>query len=339
LIQDASGNSYGTTYQGGAFDVGTVFKLDNAGNETILHEFAGTPDGAKPFGGLVRDRGGNLYGTTAEGGTFNSGTVFKVDNSGNEVVLYSFKGAPDGYKPMAGLLRDAAGSLYGTTQNGGLSNLGAIFKFDNAGNETILYSFAGGTDGQQPLAGLIRDAAGAFYGTTEFGGNHGFGTVFKLDSTNHETVLYSFAGPPTDGESCTAPLIRDSGGNLYGTTSAGGKGFGTVFRLGKTNRERVLYKFAGGADGNQPYAGVIRDAAGNLYGTTYNGGDANLGVVFKVSSTGTETVLHTFSGGLTDGANPYAPVLLNSAGILFGTTSQGASSYGCCKGVAFQITP
>jgi uncharacterized repeat protein (TIGR03803 family) len=342
LIQDVAGNFYGTTNEGGTFGDGTVFKLDSAGKETVLHNFTvGSGDGSRPYGGLVRDGKGNLYGTTSEGGASNAGTVFKVDKTGNETVLYSFKGAPDGSKPLASLVRDTAGNLYGTTQYGGTSNSGTIFKLDNILHETILHSFAGGADGSQPYAGLIRDANGNFYGTTSGGGAHGFGTVFKLNSTNKATILHSFAGPPTDGEFSTAPLIRDSAGNLYGTTSAGGSGYGTVFKVDKTNKETVLHSFTGLADGNQPLAGLVRDAAGNLYGTTNRGGNnTDQGVVFKLDSTGTESVLHAFSGGMTDGAYPYAPVLLNSAGRLYGTTTQGADvQYGCCKGSVFQVTP
>jgi uncharacterized repeat protein (TIGR03803 family) len=178
--------------------------------------------------------------------------VFRVDAAGNESVLYSFRGTPDGFSPVAGLVRDTAGNLYGTTLYGGVFGLGTVFKLDNANNEAILYSFAGGADGQQPYAGLIRDAAGNLYGTTFLGGAHGFGTVFKLNSTNQETILYSFAGAPIDGGFSTAPLIRDSVGNLYGTTSAGGLGYGTVFKLSKTNKERVLTNLREGQMDHSP---------------------------------------------------------------------------------------
>src|SRR5439155_2369757 len=175
---------------------------------------------------LIRDSAGNLYGTTCCGGTFNYGIVFKVDTSGNETGLYSFTGGADGASPLyVALLRDGAGNLYGTTQNGGDTSCdppygcGTVFKLDSAGNETVLYSFVGGTDGQYPLAGVIRDASGNFYGTTSRGGSAGAGTVFKLNPrTGKETVLYTFQSGPTDGDAPYAGLVMDSTGNLYGTT-------------------------------------------------------------------------------------------------------------------------
>jgi uncharacterized repeat protein (TIGR03803 family) len=337
LIQDTAGNFYGTTTVGGANDEGgqpgsgTVFKLDpTTGQETVLYNFCSgnCSDGYWPLGGVIQDAAGNLYGTTASGGANGGGTVFKVDGSG-ETVLYSFCSGfncPDGAAPEAGLVRDAAGNLYGTTSQGGGSNppVGTVFKVDGSG-ETVLYSFCPSnnypscTDGDTPYAGLIEDAAGNLYGTTMAGGNsnsncrdpNGFdtcGTMFKLDSTGRETVLYSFcsAAKCTDGANPDAGLIQDAAGNLYGTTEYGGvNGYGTIFKVDNTGQETVLYSFCsvGGAnctDGHAPVAGLIQDAAGNLYGTTPLGG-ANTaanggyggGTVFKLALLMTPTVTVT----------------------------------------------
>ncbi|MGO8794836.1 MAG: choice-of-anchor tandem repeat GloVer-containing protein [Candidatus Sulfotelmatobacter sp.] len=315
LIEDSAGNLYGTTLNGGAYSVvgGTVFKIDSAGQETVLYSFCASSclDGQAPEAGLVRDAAGNLYGTTGGGGTHSDGTVFKVDTTGKETVLYNFcstggTSCTDGNFPFAGLIEDAAGNLYGTTERGGANNKGTVFKVDAAGTETVLYSFCsvGGTsctDGYSPEAGVIEDAEGNLYGTTLLGGantsiNFGFdsGTVFKLDTTGKETVLYSFCSVGgancTDGFGPAAGLIQDAAGNLYGTTGSGGAGGdGTVFELNTTGQETVLYSFctaANCADGWSPDAGVIQDASGNLYGTTANGGATYNGIVFKLAVAG-----------------------------------------------------
>ena len=174
--------------------------------------------------GLVRDAAGNFYGTTSEGGSYGSGTVFKLDTGGNESILYSFTGGADGSLPTAALTLDPAGNLYGTTYFGGSYGDGVVFKFDVAGNETVLYSFKGGADGANPWAKVIRDPVGNLYGTTTYGGTvgePGAGTVFKLDAAGNETVLHRFGGRP-DGSDIRSGVLRDSAGNLYGTAYGGG---------------------------------------------------------------------------------------------------------------------
>jgi len=236
LVRDTAGNLYGTTQYGGTNGgFGTVFKLDPKGKLTLLHSFAGTPDGEDPYAGLLRDKAGNLYGTTLYGGTNGGfGTVFKLDAKGKLTLLHSFAGTPDGEDPQAGLLRDAAGNLYGTTQYGGTNGgYGTVFKLNAKGKLTLLHSFAGMPDGQNPYGRLIRDPAGNFYGTTFYGGTSGYGSVFKLDTAGKLTVLHSFNFSP-DGGHPIAGLILDKAGNLYGTASAGGDptcGCGTVFKV------------------------------------------------------------------------------------------------------------
>jgi len=246
-------------------------------------------------------------------------------------VLHEFKGYPtDGANPFQEhLIGDSAGNLYGTTASGGASaSQGVLFKLGSTG-ETVLYNFTG-PDGKYPYAGVIRDSAGNLYGTTYSGGASGYGVVFKLDTTGTESVLYSFTGG-ADGASPYAALLQDSAGNLYGTATGGGiggcipNGCGVVFKLDTTGTETVLYSFTGGTDGGYPGAGLIQDAAGNLYSTTFDGGASGAGVVFKLDTTGTETVLYSFTRG-ADGGGPKAGLIRDSAGNLYGTTEFGGAS-------------
>jgi uncharacterized repeat protein (TIGR03803 family) len=297
-----------------------------AATETVLHNFAAPlPQGANPLAGVIRDNAGNLYGTAGHGGTANSGVVYKVNTSGQVIVLYSFTGGADGAYPTAGVIADSSGNLYGTTQSSE-GGVGVVFKLDTTGTETVLYTFTGGADGGEPDAGLVRDSAGNLYGTTFLGGNAprgGKGVVFKLDTAGNETVLHSFGG--SDGSYPYAGVILDADGNLYGTTYRGGaKGFGTVYKVNTAGNESVLYSFSGGTDGGSPYAGVIRDSAGNLYGTASQGGASNLGVVYKVDATGHETVLHSFHG--PDGSGVTTGVIRDPSGRLYGTTPYGGAS-------------
>jgi uncharacterized repeat protein (TIGR03803 family) len=358
LRLDPAGNLYGTTLLGGTHPCsagqgcGVVFKLDTTGKETVLFNFNGGASGARPSAGLIRDSQGNLYGTTGVGGDRCCGTVFKLDTAGTYTVLYSFKRHPDASGPLAPLLRDAAGNLYGTTGLGGLYDSGAVFKVDTTGKETVLYSFTGGSDGNWPLAGLIRDASGNLYGTTDLGGNFegkcasGCGVVFKVDPTGTETVLYSFTWG-ADGAQPGASLLRDKAGNLYGTAAFGGDltcyapyGCGVIFKVDVAGKETVLYAFKGSpSDGKEPHPGVIRDPAGNFYGTTYRDGAYGFGTVFKLGANGVETVLHSFTGG-ADGASPNASLIRDAAGNLYGTTvggGTGCPGEGC--GVVFKVTP
>src|ERR1035438_8071215 len=246
---------------------------------SVPHSFTGPPDGGIPYAGVVWDAQGNLYGTTSGGGASAYGTVFKLDTTGNETVLYSFTGTgTDGLDPQGNLMRDAKGNLYGTTVQGGVGctaedGCGTVFKLDTAGKETVLHDFTGSPDGSSSFSGLVRDTQGNLYGTTAAGGDNacknGCGIVFKLDATDHETVLYSFTGG-TDGGSPQGNLVRDAQGNLYGTSGGGASGYGTVFKLDASGKETVLYGFTGATkgDGAYPSGSLVRDAQGNLYGTT-----------------------------------------------------------------------
>jgi uncharacterized repeat protein (TIGR03803 family) len=289
LLRDTSGNLYGVTDQGGAFGYGTVFEVDAAGTETVIYSFAGSPDGAYPMGRLIRDTEGNFYGITNEGGASNFGTVFKLDVGGTEGVLYSFAGSPDGAYPMEGVIRDTEGNFYGTTQQGGSSNFGTVFKLSTSGAETVLHAFTRVEgDGGYPNGPLVRDSKGNLYDTTQDGGGYSNGTVFKLSKAGKETVLYAFVRR-SGGTNPIAGLVRDSKGYAYGTTEYGGVlNNGTVFKLSKTGKEAVLHSFKG-TDGAYPYAVLVRDSKGNFYGTSSEGGNSSCnapygcGVVFRVT--------------------------------------------------------
>jgi uncharacterized repeat protein (TIGR03803 family) len=275
LLLDNAGNLYGTTLGGGVgngepcgqFGCGIVFKLAPDGSETILHSFGSGSDGYSPWGALIADAAGNLFGTTQFGGAHNHGTVFEVTPDGTETVLYSFTGGSDGNLPHAGLVADSAGNLYGTTEGGGANGDGTVFKLAPDGAETVLHSFMGGSDGQAPVAEMIKDEAGNLYGTTYEGAGCCSGTAFKLAPDGTKTLLLAFGG--SEGYEPVAPLLRDAAGNFYSITASGGTyGFGTVFKLKSNGVVNVLHAFRGRLDGGEPLAGLAADAAGNLYGTT-----------------------------------------------------------------------
>jgi len=290
LVMDGSGNLYGATGQGGSGSggEGTVFELVPSGSgtwtESVLHTFTGGSDGAHPFSGPVEDNAGNLYGTTNRGGASDDGTIYKIDSSGNETVLYSFGGSPDGAYPYGALIMDSSGNLYGTTGEGGTSNLGAVFEFSTAGQLTVLHSFTGGEQGAYPNGALLFDSSGNLYGTTNEGGLGNHGTVFKIDSSNNFSVLYEFHGEK-NGFSPESALVTDGQGNFYGTSNEGGDADkdGTIFKLTAAGVESILYEFPAGGAGAYPYSGVVMDASGNLYGATINGGHTNSGVVYKLT--------------------------------------------------------
>jgi len=243
-------------------------------------------------------------------------------------LLHAFD-VTDGATPVASLIRDSAGNLYGTTNAGGTAGEGTVFKLGKAGALTVLHNFSG-PDGSEPQPSVLRDAAGNLYGTTAFGGTAGLGTVYKIDASGVQTVLYSFTGG-TDGEYPLGNLIRDKSGNLYSTTSAYPAGTGgTVFKLDTTGTLTTLHTFAG-ADGVVPTGNLVRNAAGNLYGTCSLGG-AGGGTVWKLNKAGTLTVLHSFDG--TDGNDPSGGLIADAAGNLYGTATDGGSDNG---GTVFRV--
>jgi len=263
--------------------------------------------------------------------------VFGIAQAQTFSVFHNFSGgAGDGANPLNGLVADKAGNIYGTGNQGGTSGSGAVFKITAAGQETVLYSFKGGSDGANPEGVLILDKVGNLYGTTTGGGAFGAGTVFGVNAEGQEMVLYSFKGG-ADGMVPEAGLAWDPEQNLYGTTTGGGaNGYGVVFKLsppaqkGSAWTESVLYSFGAGTDGAVPVGGVAFDIAGNLYGTTSAGGTAGFGTVFELSPSGsgwTETILHDFQD-LDDGAVPYAGLLFFKGNFYGGATEGGTAGGG-----------
>jgi uncharacterized repeat protein (TIGR03803 family) len=374
FVADASGNLYSTAFGGGASGHGDVFELSANGTRTVLYSFTGGADGGAPQSNLIRDKDGNLFGTTSAGGAKNIGTVFMLAPNGTEAVLHSFKGGYDGAYPEAGLIADGKGNLYGTTQAGGGAaycggGCGTVFRISRSGKEEVIYAFAGSPDGAYPAAGLVADRAGNLYGTTLGGGlqsNYcgiGCGIAFELSpsggSTWSETVIHAFVGGGSDGINPAAGLTADGAGNFYGTTTLGGNlkdciaaaGCGSVFELSPAQNgawsEVVVYAFKGGSDGSTPYAGLIRDGGGNFYGTTFEGGLSNCpyssgcGTVFRISARGHENVLHAFAGATGDGANSQSALYADGKGTLIGTTDAGGATQGCFEnqgcGTAFTL--
>lgn len=368
LAMDRGGALYGTTYAGGMTGGGwgTVFMLTpppvgkTQWTKTLLYAFTNGADGSHPRGGVIVDSKGALYGTTADGGL--AGKVFKLTpppagkTQWTYTVLHSFGSGNDGNTPLAGLIMDSTGALYGTTAyGGGYSYYGTVFKLTPPATEkmqwteTLLHRFAQTGDARNPEAGLTFDSDGALYGTTYFGGTLGFGTVFRLvppasgKTTWTETILYSFKGG-TDGYNLVADLSVDSKGALYGTTPAhpiNGQ-CGTVFKLtppapNQTQWSKMaLYDFGNGVIGCDPEAGVILDSQGALYGTTQGGPNkvgGGEGTLFKLmqpvagKTQWTETVLHGFKNG-TDGYGPVSDLIFDKNGALYGTTYFGSSVNG-----------
>jgi uncharacterized repeat protein (TIGR03803 family) len=323
---DPSGTLYGTTLNGGPYDLGTVYQLATDLTYTVLHDFSGGTDGAKPFAGVTLDGSGNLFGTTGFGGATNAGTVYALNPSYQ--VLHSFAFA-SGANPYAGLTLDGSGNLYGTTVNGGGPNAGTLFTLNPS--HSVLYTFSG-TDGTSPYGGLLRTPGGDLQGTTANGGAFGLGAVFQRTAGGVETVLHSFNS--TDGAHPYSALVSDGSGNLYGTTQDGGAfGNGTVFKLASDLTHTVLHSF-GFADGAKPFGGLILDAGGRLYGTTqFGGGATNSGTVFRIATDGTGfTTLHAFAD--SDGALP-SSALAQLGDELYGTAYRGGPLAG---GVVFKIT-
>jgi uncharacterized repeat protein (TIGR03803 family) len=311
---------------------------------TVLYRFTGGADGGKPSWGLVRDKEGNLYGTTNIGGLAGGGTIFKLDPHGHESVLYhfgTFGFLNTGAEP-SGLIQDEAGDLYFTTAFESAYPSGTVSKVDLKGNRSVLYAFTGGSDGAQPMAGVVKDGAGNLYGTANKNNGNGSGVVFKLEPNGTESVLHYFGiGTQNDGAYPVAGVTLDKAGSVYGTTPDGGAYVpdGTVFKVNTKGVERVLYRFGFLPDGQIPNGGLIREAAGNLYGTTTyggaGGGIGGYGTVFKIDTKGKKSTLYSFKG-IPDGVFPYSTLSMDKEGNLYGTTFYGGK-YGL--GAVFKLEP
>jgi uncharacterized repeat protein (TIGR03803 family) len=381
IIRDAQGTLFGTTEGGGTvcaypYTCGTVYKVDSAGNETVLYRFAGGNDGADPVAGLVQDRAGNLYGTTQGNGAISAySTAFKIDPKGHETVLHVFNPSFQVCCQDSPLALDEQGNLYGMSPYGGTPNCGwsyyywqgcgTLFKLTPGGKLTVLHTFKG-TDGMQPEGGLVRDAQGNLYGSANFGGKRscknpgyevwwpvGCGTIYKLDTHGKFSVLYTFTRK-ADG-AFPLGLTIDSAGNLYGVTEWGGDnkpyynhlyGYGTVFKLDATGKFSVLFTFTPKTTLNNVYAShLVRDSKGNLYGLQQaNNCTKGGGCLFRIDPQGNYADLYDFEGEneSDDGSQPMG-VVFGSADDFYGSMAIGGGQpenecgeYGC--GTVFHLT-
>jgi uncharacterized repeat protein (TIGR03803 family) len=384
LILDSAGNLYGTAVEGGlespncSYNCGVVFELSPSGSTwtyKVLYYFTGGADGSQPHGRLTRDSKGNLYGTTFNGGTVNGycpvgcGTIFELSPVGSDwtfALIHSFTG-PDGLEPGTGLTPDNAGNLYGVTEGGGTADGGTFFELvpsDGGWTFSTLYEFTSFSNGFSPSSDLVIDGSGDFYGATFSGGStkpsclgySGCGTIFELSPAGGSwkfRLLHAFQGIKAgakdgDGIYPAGSLALDGVGNLYGTTSQGGKTCnscgGTVFKLlpsaGKW-KEQILHRFGGTYDGLGPPGGVTLDKAGNLYGTTHDGGTncGDCGTVFKLTpdtkgASWKLSLLYSFTDG-ADGGEPDAGVISDTSGNLYGTTTYWGENFG---GTLFELS-
>jgi uncharacterized repeat protein (TIGR03803 family) len=309
-------------------------------------------NGSKPEAPLVQGSDGNFYGTTSEGGSSGSGSIFRITPSGTLTILYSFCAQHpclDGSLPKAGLVQGTDGNFYGTTSVGGSDQgsggEGTVFKITPEGTLNTLYRFCvqqGCTDGGAPLAGLVQGSDGNFYGTTSYGGGPNLdGTVFKITRTGSLTTLYNFCSLPNcaDGYQPRAGLVQATNGDFYGTTSGGGENnCGTVFKITSIGALTTLYSFCAldqRADGGTPQAGLVQATNGNLYGTTSDYGANYGGTIFTITPSGTLTTLYSLNP-LTDGTTSVGSLLQATDGNFYGTTSFTGDHGG---GTAFKITP
>jgi uncharacterized repeat protein (TIGR03803 family) len=370
LIVDRAGRLFGVTQAGGAFGKGTVFRLippepgHTAWTETVLYSFGTTTnDGASPAGGLVRDKAGNLYGTTAAGGASLFGTVFKLapptssSRYWSETILHNFGATnQDGSDPVGSLAVGANGNIYGLTFEGGSANKGTVFEMAppaSAGAnwaERVVHTF-GGADGSAPVGGLAAADDGRLFGVTSEGGASGNGTVFEMRPANGNwahTTLLSFSYAAGTGVSPLDGVSIGAAGTLFGTTNAGGPdGTGTVFEMRQTAANqwthKLLFSFAQSAEsGAFPGAAVVVSNHGDAYGTTQTGGKFGQGTLFQLSpgaapnASWTQKVLRVFGSRATSNPGPYARLALDAGGNLYGTTYAGGSRG---YGTVFRIAP
>jgi uncharacterized repeat protein (TIGR03803 family) len=300
---DKAGNLYGTAVTGGSGSCeggcGVTYKLTKTGDtwsQTIIHAFTGGLDGSGPGARVAVDKRGYVYGMTPTGGASGLGTIYALHPEANGSyklrVIHAFTGGSDGSSGSAGKLLLRGGHIYGAATTGGTNGSGTIFELTPAhGGEwdfKTLYSFQGAPDGSFPYGALLFDASGNLYGTTYYGGTNGLGAIYKLSPDGaggwSETVLYSFKSG-TDGNSSISNLVSDAAGNLYGTTSEGGLGSGTIFELSPnqdgTWTESIPHSFQGSPDGAFPYAGMVDDGTGTFYGATVHGGGDGDGTIYK----------------------------------------------------------
>jgi uncharacterized protein (TIGR03437 family) len=348
LVQGTDGNFYGTT--GGATDGSgaTVFKITPAGAFTSLYTFptyVNSLSASLGAQGLVQGSDGNFYGTTLNGTNAmdHRGTVFKITPTGTLTILTNFEQSPFPAYPSGGVIQATDGNFYGTTNAGGAANQGTVFKLTPDGVLTVIYSFIennpiGGPNpnGAEPVAGLVQATDGNFYGMAAAGGQFGVGTVFKITPAGVLTLLHTFGSSSTDGELPQDGLIQAKDGNLYGTTRTSGTGKGWIFEITPEGVLTPIYIFGSAPpDGEGPAGNLLQAADGNFYGTTGTGGTGGCrdtlndvtgcGTIFRVTPSGTETILYNFGANPNDGQYPDAGLIQDADGNFYGTTSAGGA--------------
>jgi uncharacterized repeat protein (TIGR03803 family) len=369
LVQGLDGNFYGTTWDDGIYDYGTVFKITKNGTLTTLYSFLCSPtdcgSGVEPYGGLALGADGNFYGVTSLGDHSGCphGCAFRITSDGSLTALHAFD-YRQGTGPRNGLAQPNGWNLYGTAQTGGKGGVvgGTIYAVTPYGNFELLYSFCSNPtcpDGALPFSVLIKSDDGNLYGTTIAGGDqsscgvwYGCGTVFKINVASKTlATLHSFCSQAScsDGYAPYAGLVQASDGNFYGTTMLGGisggacpnSGCGTIFRVTPSGTLTTLYKFCSQpncSDGVHPRATLIQATDGNLYGNTLEGGAACCGTIFRITLAGALTTLHSFSG--LDGNAPFAGLVEATNGILYGTTAYGGvNGRGNVFGISVGLAP
>lgn len=326
LTEGAAGVFYGTTYDGGAGKVGTIYRINNDGSGyTVLHSLGeAAQDGTNSAAPLTLS-GGMLYGTTLFGGTYGGGTVFKIGIAGDGYTrLHDFGSAQDGATLWGRVIIGLDGLLYGTTLEGGTHGKGTVFKMDtNGGSYSVLYNFgADANDGANPYTRLAQGGDGTLFGVTYAGGTGDAGTIFNI-STNGTaySVLHDFGITDGDGSHPWAGILVNSG-MLYGTTYDGGtNNLGTVFRINANGSGYTILHSFSAEDAQHPYSALVLGSDAAIYGTTWLGGSADRGAIFRIRSDGTYDLLYSFD----QGKNPYCRLYLGSDGLFYGTTESGGT--------------
>src|SRR5271157_3863021 len=295
LAEGIDGNFYGTTRNGGASGLGDVYKITPAGNWTEIYAFTNGTDGEIPLGRLAPGGDGKFYGLTQFGGASGGGTFFSITPGGTLTVLHALNGNPDGSVANAGLVLASGGNFYGTTYYGGSNGVGGIFSVTPSGTWTELYSFTNGVDGVNVSTALEEGSDGSLYGTSQYGGTNGSGTIFKITPGGSFTLLYTFTNG-VDGAFPNGGLRLDANGSFYGTTGQGGaEQNGTAFAVTPAGALTSLYSFTGGLDGSTPGAPLAKGSDGNYYGTTLFSGEFFGGTAFQLTPAGAVTTVLRFN--------------------------------------------
>jgi uncharacterized repeat protein (TIGR03803 family) len=349
VVVASDGNFYGVTRAGGTFGLGSVYKTAANGTTGTLYSFDGAAHGSTPTS-LIEASNGDLVGTTSDGGPANAGTVFKLTKAGQYTLLHAFHGTPDGEGfALGGLVQGLTGVFYGVTDNGGagagLAGCGTVFSITKSGGFKVIHTFpADGTSGCGLKTALVQGLDGVLYGGAE-GGKNANGVLYRIKTSGQSfSVLHQFDDSHLgDGSAPRGALTQGVDGRFYGVAEFGGDPAcqcGTVFRMSTTGHFKVIHRFTeqSAVDGGYPFGPLVYDGSdGYLHGVTMSDGQAGLGVLYKMTPSGsTYSVSHRFAG--PDGKYPWAGLTLHAAdGILYGATSAGGNADGQGKGVIFAI--